>query len=268
MAKALVIKNADFSANRVTTVTFNDVPCTGLSFASDTITITGYTPVEVQYTLTPSNTTDEVIWTSSDTSVVTVDDGELTVVGIGTSVLTAECGIYKATATVSVNIAYIPNYMWCEANKSNNHINANTNYSRLAVLGYGNQKVDYAFNSSNSELLNTFYPILLPNNTAYVKVSYDTSKASMIYNSNANLFTDLFANEPSPDSGYGNTIYALGTLSAKNLRNDGFEIFEIPNGVDAVVFTVRTQQTYDASTSANSIAESLGLTIEFLRDSE
>ena len=110
MGKALIIKGADFSANKVTTITFADNPCTGLGFATDSISITGNESVEVEYTVTPADTTDAITWVSSDTSVVTVTGGILTPVGIGTATITATCGNFSASATISVSIAYIPAY--------------------------------------------------------------------------------------------------------------------------------------------------------------
>lgn len=110
MGKALVIKNADFSSNKVTTVTFNDIYCTGVEFASSEVTLTATGEAEVEYTITPSNTTDEVHISSSDASVVSVSDNVLTVNGIGSCILTLSCGNYTDQCEVTVDIYENPVY--------------------------------------------------------------------------------------------------------------------------------------------------------------
>ena len=55
-------------------------------------------------TLTPSNTTDTVAWTSSDNDVATVtEDGTVTAVKTGSAVITATAGSVKAECTVTVS---------------------------------------------------------------------------------------------------------------------------------------------------------------------
>lgn len=105
MSKALVIKNADFSANKVTTITFDEeVPCTAVAFDSATVTLDSLGVATVGYTLTPSNTTDTVTITSSDSAVVSVNGTTITAVGNGTCTLTLTCGSYSATCSVTVSV--------------------------------------------------------------------------------------------------------------------------------------------------------------------
>ena len=53
----------------------------------------------------PSNTTDSksIVWSSSDESVAVVKDGKITAKGAGKAVITAMCGVHKASRTVTVN---------------------------------------------------------------------------------------------------------------------------------------------------------------------
>ena len=106
MSKVLVVKGADFSINAVEQIVIEEnIPCTGLELSisgqsvesvGDTLTITAVK--------TPADTTDTIIYSSSEERVAKVDsNGIVTVVGIGTATITATCG--GVTATVTVNQA-------------------------------------------------------------------------------------------------------------------------------------------------------------------
>ena len=55
-------------------------------------------------TVTPTNTTDKVVWSVSPTGFVTVDNGVVTPIKNGTCVITATCGSHSATCNVNVNL--------------------------------------------------------------------------------------------------------------------------------------------------------------------
>lgn len=112
MAKTLIIKSADFSANKVATVSFDGKPCTDIEIndASYSLTSIGGTQ-NVDYTVTPADTTDEISWNSSDETVATVANGVITAVGLGTATITVTCGSYSDTCSVSVSAAYNPTWI-------------------------------------------------------------------------------------------------------------------------------------------------------------
>ena len=104
MARTLIIKNADFSVNKIETVIIGgEVPCTGISLDESTLSIThiGDTGTLVA-TVSPVDTTDAVVWSSSDNDVVVVAGGTVTAIGCGTATITATCGSYSATCAVTV----------------------------------------------------------------------------------------------------------------------------------------------------------------------
>lgn len=107
---ALIIPGADFSANKLTTVSFDAVPCTGISLSSSSAAFdaVGETAT-ITATLTPANTTDTLTWASSDNTVATVVDGVITAVAAGSATITATCG--NQTATVSVSVVLDPAYV-------------------------------------------------------------------------------------------------------------------------------------------------------------
>lgn len=131
MARTLIIKNADFSVNKVTTVNIEEeVPCTGISLNNNTLSIThiGDTATLVA-TATPADTTDAIIWSTSDADVATVAGGVVTAVGCGTATITAVCGEFSASCTVTVvhiatwnNLAYTLNH-YINKGANNDYLN-------------------------------------------------------------------------------------------------------------------------------------------------
>ena len=71
MGKALVVKNVSFLTNKLDTVTLEEeVPCTGITLNKASASIADNEILVA--TLTPNDTTDTVVWTTSDASVATV----------------------------------------------------------------------------------------------------------------------------------------------------------------------------------------------------
>jgi len=105
MAKALVIKGADFSTNKVTTISFDGAHTTAIdvSPSSAEITTIGDTTL-LSATVTPSNSVDPVVWSSSDESVATVTNGLVTAVGVGSCTINATSGSYSDTCSVVVSV--------------------------------------------------------------------------------------------------------------------------------------------------------------------
>ena len=91
-------------ANGTLTITPVQVPATEITLnATSQKLLTGKT-VTLTATVTPSDTTDTVVWTSSDESVATVSaEGVVTGVKAGTAVITATAGSVKAECTVTVS---------------------------------------------------------------------------------------------------------------------------------------------------------------------
>lgn len=258
MSKALIIKGADFSTNKVTTITFGSVPCEGISFASDTITITDQNPVTVEYTLTPSNTTDIVEWASSDTDVVTVSGGVLTVIGIGTATLTATCGNYTATATVTVNIAYIPSWEFGYPTHADPYLFAGFELarSRIASCGSGVQKAEHNFAAR------TLCPVKLPKNTKRVRVSRGTD-VSLLYN-DAHSGVVWMKDAPCGDTNYPTATTYISANTGINFRTNQTLMLTVPDTADAMCFYTRLIDNQAEGVEANTIAQSIGITIEFL----
>ena len=89
----------------------NIVAATGISVSPQTLTLTEGDSSTITATVTPSNATNKTVtWSSSDSSVATVDsNGNVKAVKEGSATITAQTSNgYKATATVTVEAAEIP----------------------------------------------------------------------------------------------------------------------------------------------------------------
>ena len=256
MAKALLIKGANFSTNKVTTITFGNIECTGISFAQDEITITGSETVEVEYTVTPANTTDEVVWSSSDNSVVSVSAGVLTAEGIGTATITATCGNFSASATVTVNIAWIPTYA-----NTNAAIITSVTPSILKCESVASRVTACADDSQGTTYVTATTPnkcIKIPNNTSKIRIVITNSSAFVSGTDHAILWAkdEFCGNETFPT--------AIKPMSQEtfNIRSASSFEFNVPDdGTDAFLVRCRfisaPADLYTAMTEA-------GFNIEFL----
>lgn len=255
MSKALIIKGADFSANYVTRITIASVPCTGIQFAQSEITISSGETATVEYTVTPQDTTDPVIWTSSDTDVVTVNRGVLTVVGIGTATITATCGNYSASAEVTTSVGYIRNYQFYSLAHAEGKAfcSSSTAMSRLSALGSGAQA------SLHSFVANQIYPIVLPAGTA--KIRLNIADTSLFYNDTTSMI-QWMKNSPCGDSNFPNAATYVGTENFHPRTMPA--VFNVPSGADAVGITFVLAARQEDGTDGNQFAEAQGITIEFL----
>lgn len=103
MATTLVIKNANFSSNRLDKVDLKQVvPCTGITLSENSIAFTTYgQTAEVEYTLIPADSTDAVSIISNNEDIVTVDGNIITAVGVGQTTVMVTCGSVTATVNIS-----------------------------------------------------------------------------------------------------------------------------------------------------------------------
>lgn len=91
------------TATCTVTVSENAIECTGITLNKTTATVEKNATVTLTATTTPADTTDDITWASSDTSIATVEDGVVTGKARGTADITVSCGTKSATCKVSVN---------------------------------------------------------------------------------------------------------------------------------------------------------------------
>lgn len=185
-SKALVIKDVNFSANKLTTVTLIDpIPCTGLTLNKSTKAMGKMLSTETLVaTPTPSNTTDVISWTSSNETVATVDSsGVVTQVGIGTCTITATCGTQTATCTITATASYTNadfsvihgNGIQIAAGEGNDYLSTYRSTAQRSYMAIGNPLDGYRSVTGASDY-NDYYPIPLPQNAVSltITVSGDT----------------------------------------------------------------------------------------------
>lgn len=80
------------------------IACTNITLNNTTLSFTTDAAQTLTATLTPTDTTDKVVWSVSPTGFVTVNNGVVTPIKNGTCVITATCGSHSATCNVTVNL--------------------------------------------------------------------------------------------------------------------------------------------------------------------
>ena len=235
MARALVIKNADFSTNKVATVTFSDIKCTGVTLTPATLTVTERDAVEFEYSLTPVNTTDFCVWTSSDESVATIDNGIMTIWGIGQTTIRLRCGKASGECVVTCDLYEDP-YLTC------GYITSSTVGEAIATSNSGKRFMlccaygENAFENKmtyNKQTNNNYYeangvvPIIIPNNTDKIHL---TVEKGMYNDSGTNLVVFL-------DDEY--KVISIIDLNPNRSRTTVDDDISIPTGATCYIMILR-----------------------------
>lgn len=180
MSKALVLKNVNFSTNALDQVTLiEDTPCTAIVLSDSTKSLDSLTPVTLTATLTPSNTTDDLTWGTSDATIATVASGVVTPLQAGTVTITANCGAQSASCEFTIR-AFIDaelglHYYLSPKNSSDvldtvsigGSASSNNYAATLDLDGSGR----YAFDSDGLFPNNHVYPIALPTGAKSIRVT-------------------------------------------------------------------------------------------------
>lgn len=93
-------KNTTFEV----TVAETRVPATGITLNNTTLSFTGSTPIQLTATVEPLNSTDTVVWSSSENAVATVENGLVTPVSDGSCKIYATAGDITVECSVTVSL--------------------------------------------------------------------------------------------------------------------------------------------------------------------
>jgi uncharacterized protein YjhX (UPF0386 family) len=84
------------------------IPCTGITLSTNSLVFTASGNQTIIATVEPTNTTDRIIWTSSNNDVAMVNNGIVSAIDNGEATITATCGDYSATCSVSISGIVVP----------------------------------------------------------------------------------------------------------------------------------------------------------------
>ena len=83
------------------------VPATAVTLDQTTLTLVKGAAATLTATVAPEDTTDPLVWSSSDETVATVENGTVTAIKKGTATITVSCGDVKAECAVTVTCAHV-----------------------------------------------------------------------------------------------------------------------------------------------------------------
>ena len=185
MSKALVIKGANFAANKIETISLaKAIPCTGITISQDTLALSaiGATATLTATTL-PSNTTEAVSWVSSDEDIITVNNGVVTCVGVGTATIMVACGTFSAECVVTCTASIDTTKLWyrdgneitgieLSANPPKDYIGSYSSKTRRQ-FGYTENVLNgYRAYSGNDSAHVGVYPIPIPNGASTIHITF------------------------------------------------------------------------------------------------
>ena len=106
----ITVKTIDGKVVATSTITVKEVPVESITFDSDDISVKVGNTAQINATVKPDNATDkELIWTTSDSSIATVDStGKVTgkKVGVVTIIARTTDGTVQQTVTITVEMNY------------------------------------------------------------------------------------------------------------------------------------------------------------------
>jgi len=257
MGKALVIKDVSFATNKLDTITILDnVPCTGISLSVATLSLTAIGSTgTITATVTPLDTTDAVVWTTSDDTVATVTNGVVTQTGVGTAVITATCGQQTASCTVSaVNtfvFAYVIGVYNTKSETSGQDFVVKEAYTNAYCAIYSETPTEKYIKSTGT----IFYPIIIGEGANRVSITVPNDIRATVWFVNSTEACDYSASH----SDYA--VFAK-LISGDNSPYDatvsvGNRNVSVPSGADAICISL--QKPGSGNTISDSDLESVAI---------
>jgi uncharacterized protein YjdB/type II secretory pathway pseudopilin PulG len=148
-AATITVRTVDGGYTATCAVTVN-VPCTGVTLAPSSVTFNKGSTYTLMWTVAPADASNtNVTWSSSNTSIATVNNGVVTGVAKGTATITVRTvdGGFTATSTMTVNVPCTG----VTLNQSSITINRGSTYTLIAtVLPADVSNASVTWSSSNT----------------------------------------------------------------------------------------------------------------------
>ena len=104
------VLSANVTVNVIDNDEFVPVPCQSISLSHSVLSLEQGQSQQITATPTPSNTTDEIIWNTSNENC-TVNNGLVRAINVGECIITATCGGHSATCNVTIAEASTSNIL-------------------------------------------------------------------------------------------------------------------------------------------------------------
>ena len=195
-------------------------------------------------TLTPANTTDTVSWESSNTSAVTVNDGVITAVGVGSATITVTCGQYSATCTVTVTATIEYDYALARFNyktsAERDYVTNETGSAPYAGLVDKDGTWKNIQNDNAASLGRYWCPIMIPSGSSKLTITVPNTIRPTIWFTDSPAACDYSADH----SAFA--IYAKVISGDRNAYDSqvplGPREVTIPEGADSFVISLQYPQ--------------------------
>ena len=178
-------------------------PCTAITLNKSTLSFTTSDTQTLTATVTPTDTTDSVIWSVSPTGICTVENGVVTPVSNGECVITAKCGEKTATCNVAVSgivktYSITNNLLNVINSNSATSITNDSSYTATLTPSDGFELKDVTITMGGSDVTDTVYSdgtITITNVTGDIiivaRTTNDNLLAGVIWTENANSGIDV-----------------------------------------------------------------------------
>lgn len=269
---ALVITGADFSVNKLTTVILDggsDKPCTALELSESSKSVTSLGDIALTATKTPADTTDALLWTSSDESVATVENGTVSVVGLGTATITVTCGEQTATCEVTCSeVTLSPDYAFMKRQNISSYPDYFGYSDSLRELMICNENSSGALKMLKNQTLDTslkYAPILIPNGTAAITLSYGSDmRAGTIYFGWLDTNTEAYSAHPECAK-----CVELNTSNSSAYNQAKTWTYEVAEGANSFAIVVTpVSSNYSESDTPEAIALAKGIVVKAIASVE
>ncbi len=266
------------------------VDATDIKLDQTTLSLEQYKYTTLAATLTPAESTTEVVWSSTDEKVATVENGKVTAVGVGTTTITATAGTVSdecaVTVTAATPITVAQAVEIAKTVSANNEIAAGGMYVIRGYVTkqygtpssdmskYGNYSVWLADTKDGGEVFEAYQVVPTDGETIvevgdYVEVIADITKYNTIYETVGKTGTISIINKATytitplaNDANMGNVkgygVYTRGeTATIYAVAYNGFEFVNWTDADNKEVstntdysFTVTGDVTYTANFKA------------------